>query len=70
MLVMFDGNTSSCAKVQPTCGECSFDELSWNGGGILGSFMYAESQTLHYETGFRLSLAAGAHPVLTALLLA
>lgn len=40
-----------------------------NIGGIIGSFMYLESQAPRYETGFGLSLALGAYALLTALLL-
>lgn len=38
-------------------------------GGIVGSFMYLESQAPRYETGFGLSLALGAYAMLIALLL-
>lgn len=38
-------------------------------GGIVGSFMYLESQAPRYETGFGLSLAFGAYAMLVALLL-
>lgn len=40
-----------------------------NLGGIVGSFMYPESQAPRYETGFGLSLAFGAYTLLMALLL-
>lgn len=40
-----------------------------NLGGIVGSFMYLESQAPRYETGFGLSLALGGYAMLTALLL-
>ncbi|KAG6364770.1 hypothetical protein INS49_006374 [Diaporthe citri] len=38
-------------------------------GGIVGSFMYLESQAPRYETGFGLSLAFGAYAMLIALAL-
>ncbi|KAK2604768.1 hypothetical protein N8I77_007668 [Diaporthe amygdali] len=40
-----------------------------NVGGIVGSFMYVESQAMRYETGFGLSLALGAYAMLMALFL-
>lgn len=40
-----------------------------NFGGIIGSFMYLESQAPRYETGFGLSLALGAYALLMALLM-
>ena len=40
-----------------------------NLGGIVGSFMYIESQAPRYETGFGLSLALGAYEILMALVL-
>ena len=40
-----------------------------NMGGIVGSFMYLESQAPRYETGFGLSLALGAYAMLMATLL-
>lgn len=38
-------------------------------GGVIGSFMYLESQAPRYETGFGLSLAFGGYGLLAALLL-
>lgn len=38
-------------------------------GGIVGSFMYVESQAPRYETGFGLSLALGAYGMLMSLVL-
>lgn len=37
-------------------------------GGIVGSFIYLESQAPRYETGFGVSLALGAYAMLMALL--
>ncbi|POS68989.1 hypothetical protein DHEL01_v212617 [Diaporthe helianthi] len=38
-------------------------------GGIVGSFMYPESQSPRYQVGFGISLAVGAYALLTSLLL-
>lgn len=47
----------------------AFNNCVGNIGGVIGSYMYLESEKPSYYTGFGLSLAFGATGVITALLL-